>query len=72
MERVEAQQGSQPAKVVLADGREVAASAGVVVAVEGPEARRLLGGMMEVRWRCEGVQGWLLGQWGCSTSELTC
>jgi hypothetical protein len=37
-----------PARVQLADGQTVTAAKGVVVAVEGPEAWRLLGGAMDV------------------------
>ena len=49
--RVEAaREAGQPARVVLESGEEVAAARGVVVAVDGPEARRLLGDALEVRW----------------------
>jgi hypothetical protein len=37
-----------PARVQLADGQTVTASKGVVVAVEGPEAWRLLADAMDV------------------------
>jgi hypothetical protein len=37
-----------PARVQLANGQTVTAAKGVVVAVEGPEAWRLLGGAMDV------------------------
>lgn len=39
--------GGGAARVVLEDRREVVASRGVVVAVEGPEASRLLGGALD-------------------------
>lgn len=38
-----------PARVVLASGASVSARRGVVVAVEGPEAARLLGGELQAR-----------------------
>ena len=47
-ESVEGVQGSTPASVMLADGSVVSARRGVVVAVEGPEAKRLLGPALEV------------------------
>ncbi|KAI8473014.1 MAG: hypothetical protein J3K34DRAFT_453716 [Monoraphidium minutum] len=43
VERIEPGSGGAPARVVLSDGRSVAARRGVVVATEGPEAARLLG-----------------------------
>ena len=39
---------STMSSVLLADGRTVAARKGVIVAVEGPEAARLLGAAMQV------------------------
>lgn len=51
MDRIEAGStggGGAAARVTLADGRSVAARRGVVVATEGPEARRLLGDRMQV------------------------
>lgn len=41
--------GSSAAVVKLAGGSSISASKGVVVAVEGPEAARLLGQALEVR-----------------------
>ena len=46
---MEGVQGSTSARVMLADGSVVSARRGVVVAVEGPEAKRLLGPALEVR-----------------------
>ncbi len=42
-------QGTQPAQVVTADKSIITARRGVVVAVEGPEAQRMMGLNMEVR-----------------------
>ncbi|KAF8065829.1 maoA [Scenedesmus sp. PABB004] len=49
VQRVTAAAGGRPACVELASGETVAAAHGVVVAVEGPEAWRLLGEAMDVR-----------------------
>jgi hypothetical protein len=46
---VSAAAGSSPAVVQLSNGSRISASKGVVVAVEGPEAARLLGQAMQVR-----------------------
>ena len=48
VDRVEGSGGSNGARAVLADGSAVYGRKGVVVAVEGPEARRLLGSAIEV------------------------
>jgi hypothetical protein len=48
VEAVQGSQAGQPARVMLSDGRVVAARRGVVVAADGPEARRLLGSALEV------------------------
>jgi len=48
VQRVLAAKDGSPAQVQLADGRAVLAPKGVVVAVEGPEAWRLLGDAMDV------------------------
>ena len=42
-------QGSQPAQVITADKSVITARRGVVVAVEGPEALRIMGLTLEVR-----------------------
>jgi hypothetical protein len=49
VEQVSGPQGGGPATVKLAGGAKVAARKGVVVAVEEPEANRLLGKAIEVR-----------------------
>lgn len=48
MSKVSASSGSGPAVVELAGGGSISASKGVVVAVEGPEAARLLGQSLQV------------------------
>ncbi len=67
VQQVVGQEGNQPARVVLADGQSVVARRGVVVAVEGPEAQRLLGSALEVRWLLmPSNQAWppcMLGPW---------
>ncbi len=44
--QVTAASGGAPASVTLSDGTSVRAARGVIVAAEGPEARRLVGGQM--------------------------
>lgn len=48
VESVEGAAGGQPARVVVKGGHAISARRGVVVAVQGPEAQRLLGGSMQV------------------------
>jgi len=62
VERVDpAEGGSGRRRVVLADGRSVVASQGVVVATEGPEAGRLLGDKLQVSVlrACVWCGGWV-------------
>mmetsp|Transcript_30975 Transcript_30975/g.68650 ORF Transcript_30975/g.68650 Transcript_30975/m.68650 type:complete len:484 (-) Transcript_30975:553-2004(-) len=44
VDKVEAAAGGRAARVVLSDGSSIEAKRGVVVAVQGPEAKRMLGG----------------------------
>ena len=48
VESVEGKSTSGPARVVLSDGSSVLGRKGVVVAVQGPEATRLLGPAIRV------------------------
>lgn len=49
-------------QVTLQDGTVVTAKRGVVVAVEGPEAKRILGDALEVGGRMRGVAGRVAGR----------
>ena len=52
VESVEGKSASGPARAVLSDGSSVSGRKGVVVAVQGPEATRLLGPAIRVRiWK---------------------